>query len=147
MPWELADRLKAETKPLIVDVREPQEFVAMHIPGSINVPRGILESACDYGYAETLPELATGREREIVLVCRSGNRSALAAQVLRLLGYRRPATLMTGVRGWNDYDQPLHNAKGETVDPDEAERYLNPPIAAEQMKPAEQARPATVKDR
>ena len=44
MPWDLEQRVAENPDLMIVDVREPEEFAAMHIAGSINVPRGILES-------------------------------------------------------------------------------------------------------
>jgi rhodanese-related sulfurtransferase len=133
MPWDLAGRMESGERPLIVDVREPEEFAALHIPGSINVPRGILEAACEYGYTETVPELAATRDRPIVLVCRSGNRSALAAHTLSLLAFKSPASLMTGLRGWNDYDQPLVDAQGMRIDADKAEQLLNPALRPEQL--------------
>ena len=71
MPWDLEERMRANPGLLIVDVREPYEFEAMHIKGSICVPRGILESACEWDYEETEPELVQARGREIVVVCRS----------------------------------------------------------------------------
>jgi len=46
MPWDLVDRQAVNPDLLVLDVREPYEFDAMHIPGSLNVPRGILEAAC-----------------------------------------------------------------------------------------------------
>ena len=42
-------------QPMLLDVREPYEFDAMHIPNSVNVPRGILESACEWDFEETIP--------------------------------------------------------------------------------------------
>ena len=65
-PWDLTERLESQNDILLLDVREPYEFDAMRIDGSINVPRGVLESACDYGYEETVPELAESRDRERV---------------------------------------------------------------------------------
>ena len=56
MPWDLEERREANPDLMIVDVREPYEFDAMHISGAINVPRGILESACEWDYEETEPE-------------------------------------------------------------------------------------------
>lgn len=53
-------------------------------------------------YEETLPLLAGGRERAIVVVCRSSNRSLLAADVMQRMGLVSVAWLKTGVRGWND---------------------------------------------
>ena len=49
-PWDVEERLGADAAPLIIDIREPVEYDAMHIGGSLNVPRGILESACEWGY-------------------------------------------------------------------------------------------------
>ena len=90
MPWDLARRLKsdADAAPLLLDVREPSEFAALHIPGSISAPRGVLEQSCEWDYDETIPQLVTASEREIVLICRSGKRSVLAADTMQQMGYR-----------------------------------------------------------
>ena len=87
MPWDLAERLAQQAPPLVLDVREPAEFTQARIAGAVNVPRGLLESACDWGYDETLPELAGARERPVVVVCRSGLRSVLAADVMQQMGF------------------------------------------------------------
>jgi len=136
MPWDLEARREANPDLLIVDVREPYEFNAMHIPGSLNVPRGILESACEWDYEETVPELVLSRDREIVVVCRSGYRSVLACHVMQLLGYQQVASLQTGLRGWKDYEQPLEDAQGQPVDLDDADGYFTPNLRPEQMRPA-----------
>lgn len=135
MPWDLEERLQENPELLILDVREPYEFDAMHIADSLNVPRGILESACEWEYEETVPELVRAREREIVVVCRSGYRSVLAAYSMRVLGYENVVSLQTGLRGWKDYEQPLKDARKQPVDPDEADLYFTPRIRADQMKP------------
>lgn len=135
MPWDLRERMEANPGLLIVDVREPEEYAAMHIEGSLCVPRGILESACEWDYEETVPELVRAREREIVLVCRSGYRSLLAAGALRILGYGRLASLRTGLRGWKDDDQPLVDGAGCPVDAELADRYFTPRVRPEQMRP------------
>jgi len=69
-PWDLADDIAENPDLLLIDVSEPDEFSRVHIPGSLNVARGILESACEYDYDETVPVLAAGRDRDLVLVCR-----------------------------------------------------------------------------
>jgi rhodanese-related sulfurtransferase len=134
-PWDLSRQLARERPPLVLDVREPAEFALARIPGSINVPRGVLEQACEWDYDETLPLLAGGRERPVVVVCRSGNRSVLAADVMQQMGFADVASLKTGVRGWNDYEQPLLDAAGNAVDGDEAERLLAPRLRPEQRRP------------
>jgi rhodanese-related sulfurtransferase len=135
MPWDLEERLQENPDLLIVDVREPNEFDAMHIPGSLNVPRGILESACEWDYEETEPELVRAREREIVVVCRSGYRSVLAAHSMQVLGYENVVSLQTGLRGWNDYEQTLENASGETVELEEGDDYFTTKLRPDQMRP------------
>jgi len=135
MPWDLKERLRENPDLLILDVREPYEFDAMHISGSLNVPRGILESACEWEYEETVPELVQAREREIVVACRSGYRSVLAAHSMQLLGYQDVVSLQTGLRGWKDYEQPLEDAQGRPVDLDDADRYFAPRVRPDQMRP------------
>ena len=69
-PWDLEEKLSENNLPLLLDVREPYEFSAMHIKGSLNVPRGILETACEYDYEETIAELVEARSKEIIVICR-----------------------------------------------------------------------------
>ena len=135
MPWDLEERLAENEDLLIVDVREPDEFAAMHIAGSMNVPRGILESACEWDYEETVPELVQARDREVVVVCRSGYRSVLAANSMQVLGYQNVASLQTGLRGWKDYEQPLVDGEGRDVDLDDADVYFTPKLRPEQQRP------------
>jgi rhodanese-related sulfurtransferase len=135
MPWDMASRREQNPDLLIIDVREPAEFDAMHIPGSLNVPRGVLESACDWGYEETLPELVEARDREIAVVCRSGYRSILAVHSMQLLGYKNAFSLKTGVRGWKDFEQPLVDSQEADIDLDDADVYFTPNLRREQLGP------------
>lgn len=135
MPWDLSRALAAGGKLLLLDVREPAEFELLHIPGSINVPRGVLEQSCEWDYDETVPELAARRDQEIVVICRSGKRSVLAADVLLRLGFTHVVSLRTGVRGWSDYEQPLTNASGEQLDADDGDVLLAPRVRAHQRRP------------
>jgi rhodanese-related sulfurtransferase len=132
-PWDLREEFDAGRDLLLVDIREPYEFAAMHIAGSLNVPRGILEMACDWGYEETVPELAAARERDIVLVCRSGNRTILAADVMQKMGFTSVRSLQTGLRGWNDYEQPLVGADEQPVSLEAADDYFTARVSAAQL--------------
>jgi rhodanese-related sulfurtransferase len=134
-PWDLRNLLASGHEPVLLDVREPAEFAMVHIPGSINVPRGILEQSCEWDYDETMPLLAAGRELDIVVICRSGYRSALAADVMQQMGFTSVVSLKTGVRGWNDLEQPLVNTAGEPVDADTAEVMLAPHLRPDQRRP------------
>ena len=135
-PWDIEEKINSsELRPLLLDIREADEFAAMHIQESLHVPRGILESACEYDYEETVRELVEAREREVVVICRSGNRSALAAYTMQLMGYQQVCSMKTGLRGWNDYELPLVDASGHTVPVDVADDFFTTRLRADQMSP------------
>lgn len=142
MPWDLEERIQENPHLLIVDVREPDEFDAMHIRGSLSVPRGVLESAAEWDYEETEPELVQARDREVVVVCRSGYRSVLAAHSLQVLGFNDVVSLKTGLRGWKDYEQPLEDREGNPVDLDDADEYFTTHLREDQIDPSKRARAA-----
>lgn len=134
-PWDFGRRYRAGDVPLLLDIREPAEFETMRIPGSINVPRGILEQSCEWDYDETVPELASDREREIVVICRSGKRSVLAADVMQQMGFSNVVSLKLGIRGWNDAELPMEDASGNVIDADAGDELLASRIKPEQLKP------------
>lgn len=140
-PWDLEKLLAGDRAPYLLDVREPAEFARLRIAGSVNVPRGVLEQACEWDFDETVPELAGRRVGAIVVVCRSGNRSLLAADVLQQMGFGDVASLKTGVRGWNDFERPLVDAEGGVVDGDDAEALLAPSVRAAQRRPGRSGSP------
>ena len=134
-PWDVEERLDKGEAPMLLDIREESEFSAMRIAGSLNVPRGILESACEYDYEETVRELVEARDREVVIICRSGNRSVLAAVTMQIMGYNKVASLKTGLRGWNDYELELVDAAGITVNIDQADEYFTTHLRPDQLSP------------
>lgn len=128
MPWDLAEKIQSKQNLLLVDVREADEFDVMHISGAINIPRGILESASEFGYDETEPQLANARDQDVIVICRSGKRSCMAAYSLQQLGFNKVSSLKTGLRGWNDYEQAMVNKNNQLIDGDDAEEYLRPTV-------------------
>ena len=134
-PWDIEERINAGDVPLILDVREESEYAAMHIADSLNVPRGILETACEYDYEETVKELVEARDRDVVVVCRSGNRSVLAAHTMQLMGYTRVSSMKTGLRGWNDYELQLINSAGKAVAVEEADEFFTTRLRPDQESP------------
>jgi len=134
-PWDLGRRCSNVEMPYLLDIREPAEFAALRIPGSVNVPRGVLEQSCEWDYDETIPALARGRDLEIVVICRSGKRSVLAVDVLQQMGFSNVVSLKLGIRGWNDAELPLENAAGERIDPDTGDELLAPRVRSEQRHP------------
>jgi len=135
-PWDLDELLQENKDCLLIDITEPDEFNRQHIKNSINVPRGILESACDWDYTDTLPELAKARDQQVIIICRSGNRSALAAFTMQLMGFTNVASLKTGLRGWNDYELALYDTEDNEVDIDNADEYFSAGPRADQIQPS-----------
>ena len=124
-PWDVEELAEKNKKLLIVDIREQSEFDKFHIKNSLFVPRGILETACEDEYDDALPALVNGRDKEIIVICRSGNRSVLATQMMMQLGFTNVSSMKTGLRGWNDYDLPLYDTNDKQLDADDIEEMLN----------------------
>jgi rhodanese-related sulfurtransferase len=134
-PWDLNRMLNSSNELLLLDVREPSEFALLHLPNSINVPRGILEQSCEWNYDETVPELANGRDRPIIVICRSGKRSVLAADVMLKMGFNNVVSLKLGVRGWNDSELTLQNSDGGQLNPEEVDTLLASQLRNDQRQP------------
>jgi enamine deaminase RidA (YjgF/YER057c/UK114 family)/rhodanese-related sulfurtransferase len=87
-----------------VDVREDNELATGRIPNSVHVPRGNLEFALDKTSDAHRSELGQGQT--LIMVCGSGGRAALAAELAHSLGYR-VLCLENGMRGWKGAGAPL----------------------------------------
>ena len=89
---------------LIVDVREPQEYAAGHVPGAINIPRGVLEFQI---WKQVGFPTSTDLDRPVVLQCQSGNRASLAAQSLEELGFTRTTAVVMSLDDWRKAGNPF----------------------------------------
>jgi sulfur-carrier protein adenylyltransferase/sulfurtransferase len=87
---QLASRLKDENPPLLLDVREPHEVQISALMGAVNIPLGTL--------AARLSELDSARE--MVVLCKSGSRSARALELLASAGFKRIKNLQGGINAW-----------------------------------------------
>lgn len=135
MPWDMEEMMNKNSDILVLDVRERDEFDTMHVANSLNVPRGIVESACEWGYEETEPELVQARGREVIIVCRSGYRSILTAFNLQLLGFKKIYSLSTGLRGYNDYELPFVDIEEQPIDIEIADAFFVNKILSYQLAP------------
>ena len=86
---------------VLLDVREADEFHAGHIPGALNIPRGVLEFKLGNS-----PELAE-RGLNIVLYCKTGGRAALAARTLKEMGYLEVHSIAGGFDAWEAAGRPV----------------------------------------
>lgn len=85
-----------ESGAVLLDVREPSEWNAGHVPGAEHVPLGELAVRVD-----ELPA-----DSEILVICRSGNRSQQGRDILAAAGFERVASVNGGVRAWRDAGLP-----------------------------------------
>lgn len=91
---ELKSRLDAGEKLNIVDVREPHEHAEFNI-GGILYPLGNIQTM-------SVDELEKFRDEEVILYCRSGNRSGQACLILDTLGFKNTKNLAGGMLAWQE---------------------------------------------
>jgi rhodanese-related sulfurtransferase len=93
---------------LVVDTRtETQRAETGELPGAIVIDRTVLEWRLDPAADSRIPE-ATDRDIEVVVVCRQGYSSSLAAESLRRIGLHRATDMIGGVEAWQQAGLPLH---------------------------------------
>jgi len=90
---------KSRPAPVLVDVREKDEFRAGYIPGALHIPRGFLEMQAE----QKLPD----KQAEIIVYCAGGTRSAFAAKSLMELGYEDVTSANPGFVRWKDLKFPV----------------------------------------
>lgn len=100
-PTEAKAKLAQKEKPFLLDVRQPEEFRAGHIQGAKLIPLGELSTR--------MSELP--KNREIICVCRSGNRSMTATRQLNAAGYQA-ANLTGGMIAWSRAGLPVKQGGG-----------------------------------
>jgi phage shock protein E len=100
---ELSRRISTRTAPVILDVREADEFAAGHLPGAVNIPHGEIVAAPEAAVAAILPDTGT----EVVVYCASGRRSGLAQDALIAAGYGNVRHLAGDYQGWRAADLPI----------------------------------------
>ena len=90
----------------VLDVREPVEYNKGSVGNALHVPRGMLEAKADLEYEGRLPALQD-RSQELMLICKSGQRSALAAVSLQQMGFTNVVSVAGGFEAWVKEGLPL----------------------------------------
>jgi rhodanese-related sulfurtransferase len=98
-PEDVADRLSNGPSFELVDVREESEFAKSRIKTARHMGRGVIERDIE----KVFPDLDT----EIVLYCGGGYRSALSAESLQKMGYRKVLSMAGGFRAWRGKSLPV----------------------------------------
>lgn len=99
-PKSLNERIAWADRSLVVlDVRTPEEFAAGHLPGAINIPHTEIGAR--------VAELDGARDRDIVVYCRTGKRSAQALDLLEQSGFTRLFHLEGDYTRWSEEKRPV----------------------------------------
>lgn len=112
-PAEVERRLKSAEPPVILDVRDPDEYRDGHIEEATNISRGFLEFR--------IASVATEPTTPVVLYCQTGLRSMLAAKALHDLGYQNVVNLQGGYQKWAQSGLPV--VKDAALSADQIQRY------------------------
>lgn len=91
---EVKERLDKGEQLHLVDVREPHEHAEFNIGGTL-YPLGKIQSM-------QVDELENLKNDEVIVYCRSGNRSGQAAMILDMLGFKDTKNLVGGMMGWQE---------------------------------------------
>jgi molybdopterin/thiamine biosynthesis adenylyltransferase/rhodanese-related sulfurtransferase len=106
-------RLEHAEPPLLLDVREHDEWDEGHLPGAVHIPRGSLESRVE--------RITPDRAAPIIVYCATGARSAFATKTLEEMGYENVANLDGGIVDWKRSGLPT--VVSETLAPAQRARY------------------------
>ena len=110
---ETKARAEASEPPVVVDIRERDEYEQGFIPRAEWVPRGFLELRVE----DVVPE----RDREVIIYCAGGTRSAMAARSLEELGYTRVSSMAGGFRSWKNAGYAFERPR--VLTPEQLKRY------------------------
>jgi molybdopterin/thiamine biosynthesis adenylyltransferase/rhodanese-related sulfurtransferase/molybdopterin converting factor small subunit len=102
-PKDVAKAMASADRPVLIDVREPDEVKEGMIPGAVHVPRGFLELRAE--------DHVPARETPVVVYCAGGTRSLFAAEALQRLGYTRVQSLKGGFGGWEEAGLPVETPR------------------------------------
>ncbi|MGH7803690.1 MAG: molybdopterin-synthase adenylyltransferase MoeB [Candidatus Binatia bacterium] len=97
-PAEVQDKLANGEKPVLLDVRERDEYREGHLDGAVSLPRGFLEIRVE----EAIPDKKT----PIVAYCAGGTRSLIAGRTLKEMGYENVISMSGGFGGWKNAGLP-----------------------------------------
>jgi molybdopterin/thiamine biosynthesis adenylyltransferase/rhodanese-related sulfurtransferase len=108
-----AELVAAQPAPVVLDVREPDEYEQGALPGAVHIPRGFLEPQVE----SRIPD----RDVPVVVYCAGGTRSAFAAKTLGELGYTNVVSMAGGFNQWKNEGRPWTTPR--TLSPDQRNRY------------------------
>lgn len=108
-PEELHEAIQKGEDWTLVDVREPYEYERAHVPGSLLIPRGLLEGAADPNTPHRIEALYSAREKPVAIICATGGRAALSVLRLQEMGFTNVVNVAGGMKSWEGEDLPVES--------------------------------------
>jgi rhodanese-related sulfurtransferase len=110
-PQEAQQRLQQDPNTLLIDVREPDDLMPLGvIPGAINIPLGVLPLRADQELPEQFRDARLqDRSRPVITTCGGGGQAALAAKLLKDMGFQKVAMIDGGTTGWKNAGLPIQS--------------------------------------
>ena len=99
---DLKKLLDGDEDIILLDVRTPREYEAIHIPEAVSAPRGLLEFI--------IWSLVPDENEQIYVYCRTGARAALATKLLNELGYKKALRVAPGIADWAKAGYPVQTS-------------------------------------
>jgi rhodanese-related sulfurtransferase len=111
-PQDAQQRLQQESNAVLVDVREPTDLNPLGvIPQAINIPLGVLPLRADQELPEHLrDQRLQNRDAQVITTCGGGGQAALAAKLLKDMGFNKVAMIDGGTTGWKNAGLPVQQA-------------------------------------
>jgi rhodanese-related sulfurtransferase len=111
-PQDAQQKMQSDSNAVLVDVREPSDLNPLGIiPGALNVPLGVLPLRADQELPERLREAKLqNRDAQVITTCGGGGQAALAAKLLKDMGFNKVAMIDGGTTGWKDAGLPVQPA-------------------------------------
>ena len=104
-PAEVAERLKSR-RAILVDIREPDEFVREHVPGSAHLPLNTIDP----------PTMAGHVGREVIYTCRTGNRTGVNEATLAACVPGEAFVLEGGLDAWKAHGLPINSDRSQPIE-------------------------------
>jgi adenylyltransferase/sulfurtransferase len=107
-PEDVKGKLDRSGAPVLLDVREREEYRQGYVPGAVSIPRGFLEMRVE----EAVPD----KDKPIVAYCAGGTRSLLAGRILKELGYKNVVSMRGGYQAWKNQGLPIKEDRQFTME-------------------------------
>jgi len=107
LPLEVYKKIQNGEDMVVLDIREPHELIDIRMSNALFIPQGHLVSGNGGTYQGVVNILQKNKDREVVVICRSGHRSLFVSDFLLKSGFSNVKSMKTGILGWASQSLPV----------------------------------------